>query len=238
MSEALVKAGWVSRPIVGVDLEPLSARVNRVHLRYDEPCRRIDGGNPERIVVKSMNGLPAAEVSEADIYAELSETPAVPTPRGTSLQDSDGTTIALLLADVGQPTVELSTRMLRLAVDRLARMHAHCWGTPPPTLPASAAGPRGAPMTLVHGALDASHTIVDGGRAHFVGWASAQRGPGVLDLAALFAAAAPHQEWELVLRYQAGLVRGGVQDYSPGRCWDDYAHAAADVSPSPVALAA
>ncbi|MEM6991042.1 MAG: phosphotransferase [Myxococcota bacterium] len=134
---ALRDAGWVDAPTAALELTPLTARVARVHVHYTTPSRRIDGRNPDTIVVKWSDVDGDAAKRERGAYEALAPSVAVAAPRFAPLTDSGPSpgTDALLLADVrGAGTSDLDARSVRVAVDRLARMHAAFWGRPPKAL--------------------------------------------------------------------------------------------------------
>ncbi|MBL4683998.1 MAG: phosphotransferase, partial [Nannocystaceae bacterium] len=260
----------MSRPIVALRLERLSTQVQRVYLSYDEPCRRLDGKNPETVVVKWAGSDDLAWARETGLYAQLGTHPSIAAPRSAVVAGYDGAIAGLVLCDVRTKAADyLDGRSLRLGVDRLARMHADFWqasvsvGDPPGSgqldslgnalrhrdwvdevatsstvdrsvlweaaehLDATPQLPTTIPTTLVHGDPTQGNVLPSSSSVHLIDWGSVRNGAGVLDLALLIGGVASpvdgwHHEWELVLRYHANLVRGGVQGYPLDACWRDY----------------
>lgn len=259
---ALQSAGWVSRPIVALRLVPVSRRVQRAYLSYDEPCRRLDGKNPETVIVKWAGSDGASWARETGLYAQLGMHPSVGAPRSAPVSGDDGAIAGLVLCDVGTKQADyLDGRSLRLGVDRLARMHADFWqvpvsvGEPPRSegldrdwvddvavcaaadrsvlceaaarVDAAPQLPTTTPTTLVHGDPTQGNVLPTSSSVHLIDWGSVRSGAGVVDLALLIGGGASpvegwQHEWELVLRYHANLVRGGVQGYPLDVCWRDY----------------
>lgn len=217
--QGLKRAGWTDEAVVAVTRESLTPAVTRVHLRYRRPCRRVDGRNPDTVIVK----WPRPEVCDAELsaYELLADVVAAPTPRSALLRDHHGAVVALLLEDVERCGVPFDDRMLKLAVDRLARLHAAFWTAVPngvgvahdPEIAPgwaravaldttkdewceeveatlSEARPlHGPPRTVVHGALTPDHVLTTRDDVRFVHWSELHGGHGVVDLAALLGSA-------------------------------------------------
>lgn len=215
----LRRAGWTDEPIVDVACTRLTPHVTRAQLEYRRPCRRMDGRNPDTVIVK----WPRPEACDAELsaYQRLADVVAAPTPRWALLRDHHGAVVALLLEDVDRCGVPFDDRMLKLAVDRLARFHAAFWAAVPEGVdsahvPEIAPGwaravaldtttdewceeieatllearpLHGPPRTLVHGALTPDHVLATRDDVRFVHWNEAHGGHGVVDLAVLLGSA-------------------------------------------------
>jgi hypothetical protein len=87
-----------------------------------------------------------------------------------------------------------------------------------------------APTTVLHGDARVGNMLFPspaGGDFAFIDWQAARKGKGAFDVAyflALSVDASVRQceETELLQRYHAGLLAGGVQDYRFEQLWDDY----------------
>ena len=215
----LRRAGWTDDPVVDVGRTRLTPHVTRVHLDYGRPCRRVDGRNPDTVVVK----WPRPEACDAELsaYQRLADVVSAPTPRFALLRDQHGAVVALLLEDVDRCGVPFDDRMLKLAVERLARLHAAFWASVPDGVDGvhdpeiapgwaravaldttedawceeieatlSEARPlHGAPCTVVHGALTPDHVLATRDDVRFVHWSELHGGHGVVDLATLLGSA-------------------------------------------------
>ena len=217
--DGLKRAGWTDEAVEDVIRESLTSNVTRVHLGYHRPCRRVDGRNPNTVIVK----WPPAEACarELSAYRRLADVVAAPTPRSAPLRDEHGAVVAMLLEDVDPCGAPADDRMLKLAVDRLARLHAAFWAGVPdgvagPQLPEVAPGwaravaldttedawceeieatlsqarpLHGPALTLVHGALSPDHVLPTRDDVRFVHWGGVHGGHGVVDLAMLLGSA-------------------------------------------------
>lgn len=115
------------------------------------------------------------------------------------------------------PDVELPGWFVALA-DRMARqrgaMAAHLLDS--------------GPVTLLHRDCHVENVLfAPGGRAVLLDWQFMGRGRGAFDLGYFLISSLPPDqrraaERDLVARYHAGLVRGGVTGYSLSACWQDY----------------
>jgi len=217
--DGLERAGWIDEPVHHVFREPVTPNVARVHLDYGRPCRRVDGRNPDTVILKWPE--PEARAAELAAYERLADVPAAPTPRSADVCDLDGIPVALLLHDVSARGAPADDRMLKLAVDRLARLHAAFWAGVPEGLggaPSSEVAPgwaravtkgcadedwcaeveatlaetrslNGPAVTLVHGELSPDHVLPTRDDVRFVHWSGAHAGYGVVDLAMLLGSA-------------------------------------------------
>lgn len=125
--------------------------------------------------------------------------------------------LAQLLPDVALPGwfVALAERMAR----QRGAMAAHLLDS--------------GPMTLLHRDCHVENVLFAlGGQAVLLDWQFMGRGRGAFDLGYFLISSLPPDqrqatERDLVARYHAGLVRGGVTGYSLGACWQDYLWSAA-----------
>lgn len=123
--EALRDEGWIDRRVLGAESRAVTDSVCRIEVRYDIPCRRLDGRNPDEVIVKLPSRYEHGAWAEAEAYGRLAGLPSVAAPRSLLLRDAQGQPSALVLSDAGYGLGgTLDNRAARASVDRLARMHA------------------------------------------------------------------------------------------------------------------
>lgn len=228
LAQTLLAAAWADRRPSRTFSTGRSLRgtvsTYRVRLDFGDACRRFDGKNPRSVLV-AMPAEGAKSPPGAWVFERQLPSCGVPAPAGRVVRLPDGERRAVLLRDV--PAVPLVPSEIRWpdacrVVETLASMHARFWESPPRGA-AEADATLDAPMTLVHGAPGGGTAVLGRTGVLFLDWGRAAVGPGVADLeswlAALPAWMRGRNEWDLVGRYHATLVRGGVVGYAMSDCW-------------------